>query len=99
MQPLRILMSLHDELDPNAGGGGATTQLAEALRRRGHMVDIHSFARMRGRTKSKHYRYPWVLAAHALRRRDYDVMDLSTGDGWVLALALKATPRLARPLI
>jgi len=86
-QPLRILLTLHYPLDPNAGAAGCTLRLAASLRERGHEVSVFGFDQMRGRRDSKLdlLSFPFQASALALRRLradDVDVVDASTGDLW-----------------
>jgi glycosyltransferase involved in cell wall biosynthesis len=96
---MRILLSIHHELDRNSGAPGVTWQLANAWRQLGHSVDILSFSDMRGNPSTRRYRFPWFVASRVLRRPDYDVLDLSSGDGWVLSVLRRFLPRLRRPLL
>jgi glycosyltransferase involved in cell wall biosynthesis len=86
---MRILISIHHELDSDSGAPGVTCRLADALRRRGHSVDILSFQRIRTPAKLKGLAYPWFVASFLLTHREYDVLDLSSGDGWVFGVLRK----------
>jgi glycosyltransferase involved in cell wall biosynthesis len=85
---MRILISIHHALDVDSGAPGVTCRLANALRLRGHAVDVLSFDRVpvpvpaRFRT----YLYPWFVASFVATHAQYDVLDLSSGDGWALSL-------------
>ena len=96
---MRILMSIHQDLDPKSGTGNVTCQLANALRRRGHTVDIISFERLDSPQRIKEYFYPWFVAAFAKRQGPYDVLDLSARDGWVLSTLQKFRQGQSRPVI
>jgi len=80
---LRILISIHHELDRNAGAPGATWRLSEAYRALGHDVDLLCFDDMAGSEGMKRYCFPWFIAREIAKRPAYDVYDLSSGDGWV----------------
>lgn len=95
---MRILMSIHQTLDRRTGTGLVTCELANALRRRGHTVDVMSFERVSAPDRLKTYLYPWFVAAFAARSPHYDVLDLSSRDGWVLSVLRSAWPR-RRPAI
>ena len=41
---MRILITLHDELNPDAGGMGVAVGLGESFQRLGHEVEYFSFA-------------------------------------------------------
>lgn len=84
---MRILMSVHHEMDWKFSPSAVTFQLADALRSRGHTVDVLSYSSMgllRG--KSQVVTYPLYVASCIAGRREYDVLDLSSGDGWMLTL-------------
>jgi glycosyltransferase involved in cell wall biosynthesis len=98
---VRILMTVHHELDGGAGAPGATLRLAEEFVRAGHRVDLYSFEDLprrlggRGRTVL----FPWFVRRHmraAAAREPYDVVDASSGDSaWLDATA----PRMRRTLL
>lgn len=90
---MRILLSIHQTLDRRTGTGLVTCELADALRRRGHTVDVMSFERVSAPERVKTYLYPWFVAAFAARSPRYDVLDLSARDGWVLSLLRNTWPR------
>ncbi len=91
--PLRIGMSIHHDMDSNAGAPGCTLRLANAMRDLGHEVSLFSFDDLAGPPSTKRYRFPWSLPRLIARRGRFDSLDLSSGDGWVYA-ALR--PRLRR---
>src|SRR5689334_13769884 len=76
---MKILLSIHDDMDHDSGGPGATCRLAEALRGRGHQVEIISFAELRGPRKLKRHLFPFFVACYAQRHPECDVMDCSLG--------------------
>lgn len=96
---MRILMSIHQDLDPRTGTGGVTRQLADALRRRGHAVDILSFELVSAPDRFKAYLYPWLVASFIATHPQYDVLDLSSRDGWVLSALQKVLPRTSQVVI
>lgn len=79
---MRALLSIHHELDRDSGAPGVTVRLGEALRSLGHEVDFLSFDDMPGTEKAKRYRFPYFVAREIRRRPAYEVLDLSSGDGW-----------------
>lgn len=94
---MRILMSVHHLLDPNAGAAGVTVRLAEGFRSLGHEVDTLSMSDMnlRRETVMTHVRFPWFVYSQLRRRyKHYDVLDLSSGDGWVLQHAVRRVRQL-----
>ena len=96
---MRILLSIHHELSADAGAPGATLRLADALKYLGHDVTLLSFDDLSGNPATKCYRFPWQLPRLITRRGDFDVLDLSSGDGWVFAAWNRMRGRRARPLI
>ncbi|MDO9713964.1 glycosyltransferase family 4 protein [Paracraurococcus lichenis] len=88
-------MSIHHELRPDAGAAGVTVRLAEALRSRGHHVDLLSFDDVGLPGNLPAYAFPWYVARTVLGRPNYDVLDLSSGDGWVLAALRRLIPMRA----
>jgi glycosyltransferase involved in cell wall biosynthesis len=95
---MRILMSIHHRIDRSSGAPGVTISLAEALREHGHVVDVISFDNVAAPAAVLRYVYPWFVAMFCLRHRVYDVLDLSSGDGWVLALLSRRKTGRGRPL-
>lgn len=90
---MRILFSVHNALDRDAGASGATVRLAEALRRRGNTVDVISFSNIPLPDALKRYCFPWLVARHLQNNPGYDVADLSSGDGWVASAIMRAGGR------
>lgn len=97
---MRILLSLHGKLDPNSGGGGATTALGETLGGLGQDVRYLSFDDLPRSLPPRvaMLTYPYFAASRFRReaRRGLDVLDASLGDAWVWG----SLPRGARrPLL
>ncbi|CAG4888371.1 glycosyltransferase family 4 protein [Paraburkholderia gardini] len=89
---MNILLSIHHELDGSTGAPGVTVKLAEALAQRGHRVTTVSFDNIGwARGKLRAILFPWFLFGHVLAHPEYDVLDLSSGDGWVVNLARRLT--------
>jgi glycosyltransferase involved in cell wall biosynthesis len=110
MRSLRILLSVHAPLNPNSGAAGAVLAVAHELRQQGHTVEICSFddlPRWVQRlptgilVRLKPLIFPWWLWVYVGRRaRQFDVIDLLTGDGWLLFTVLRWTsPARQRPLL
>jgi len=97
--PLRIAMSIHHDMDANAGAPGCTLRLASAMRDLGHEVELFSFDDMAGPPATKRYRFPWSLPRLIAQRGSFDCLDLSSGDGWVYAALHPPRRRRAGPLI
>jgi glycosyltransferase involved in cell wall biosynthesis len=82
---MRVLLSIHHDLDPDAGAPGATLDLGSAYRELGHEVSYMSFADLPKRLPAvaKEALYPLAAAPHLARAR-VDVIDASTGDAWLV---------------
>lgn len=84
---MNILFTIHHNLSRNAGAPGVTLKLAEALRARGHHVHIFSHDDVtvfRGLTRTM--LFPWFVLKHVIAHPEYDVLDMSSGDGWPICL-------------
>ena len=87
---MRVLLSIHHELDPDTGAPGATLELGEGLAERGNAVEYLSFDDMPGPRlpfMAATIAFPYYAAAAlpARTRHGLDVIDASTGDAWVWA--------------
>lgn len=98
---MKVLFSIHHDLEPNQGAPGVTVELAEAMRRLGHAADIYSWTDLPGHLsdRSRELLFP-VFVAHRMRQADRseacDVIETSTGDAWLY----RGTPApAARPLL
>ncbi|WP_347555468.1 glycosyltransferase family 4 protein [Robbsia sp. KACC 23696] len=82
---MKILMSIHHTMDKHAGAAGVTYKLAQAFREQGHEVDMFSFDSL-GKRASQFgaILFPWSVLLHVMRHPEYEVLDLSSGDGWVV---------------
>ena len=78
---MRILLTIHSNLDPNTGAPGVTLQLAAELRRRGHIVTLASFDDLPTRLdlRAKSLMFPLLVARRLAGRRldAFDVVDAS----------------------
>lgn len=95
---MRILFTIHHELDRNAGAPGALLALADALREQGHEADVLSHgdlpAVLGGRISL--LSFPVMVAWHTLKvRHRYEVLDFASYDGWLASLL----PRGFRPRV
>jgi glycosyltransferase involved in cell wall biosynthesis len=83
---MNILLSIHHELDINSGAPGVTLKVARAMRARGHTVAVVSFDDLHGigMGNLRKLLFPWWVFQHVLRHPEYEVLDLSSGDGWVV---------------
>jgi glycosyltransferase involved in cell wall biosynthesis len=97
---MRILFSIHHELDPDTGAPGATIALGEHLTELGHEVDYLSFDEMPVKLPfmAATIAYPYFAAAKLAGREAQraDVIDASTGDAWAWA---RLDRRRRRPLL
>lgn len=85
---MNILFTIHHNLSRNAGAPGVTLKLAEAMRARGHEVAILSHDDVRGITGlARTMLFPWFVLLHVVAHPEYDVLDMSSGDGWLINLA------------
>ncbi|PZD71626.1 D-inositol 3-phosphate glycosyltransferase [Acaryochloris thomasi RCC1774] len=99
---MKILLTIHERLTPNAGAAGSTFQLGQHYLSLGHDVTYYSFNDLPQwmPDRLKEVVFPGYLAVHlvaCLRRGFIDVVDASTGDVWWWALFLRGERR--RPLL
>ncbi|MBB3911814.1 glycosyltransferase family 4 protein [Sphingomonas desiccabilis] len=83
-RPLRILLSIHHRLDRDTGAAGVVMRIGEEYRRLGHAVRIvsHDDLPMGITGPAAGILFPWILA-RAVKRWHPDVVDASSGDGWL----------------
>jgi glycosyltransferase involved in cell wall biosynthesis len=91
---MKILLTIHHDLDPNAGAPGVTWQLGQQYQMLGHEVLFYSFDNLPPEIagKAKSIVFPWFVATHMSRlvkQQNIDVVDASTGDAWVWMKMLK----------
>ncbi|KAM3112597.1 glycosyltransferase family 4 protein [Phormidesmis sp. 146-33] len=87
---MNILLTIHHDLDPNAGAPGVTWQLGQEYRRLGHDVHFYSFSDLPPKLPGivKAIVFPMFVARHIsglTQQQSLDVIDASTGDAWVWA--------------
>ena len=87
---MKILLTIHHELDPNLGAPGVTWRLGQEYLKLGHEVTYFSFDDLpkfvKGITKSIFF--PEFVASRInslVKGNQVDVIDASTGDAWVWA--------------
>jgi glycosyltransferase involved in cell wall biosynthesis len=87
---MNILLTIHHELDPNAGAPGVTWKLGQEFQKLGHNVNYYSFndlpSQLPGIVKS--IVFPEFVASHITtltKHKQIDVIDASTGDAWMWA--------------
>lgn len=96
---MRVLLSVHHELDADSGAPGATMALGSELAGLGNSVSYLSFDDLPGRPPfmAASLAYPYFAAAKlAAAAKDFDVIDASTGDAWVWG---RLDRRRKRPLL
>jgi glycosyltransferase involved in cell wall biosynthesis len=83
-RPLRILLSIHHPLDRDSGAAGVVMRIGEEYRRLGHVVRILSHDDVPGwlGRRAGAAGLPWIFAREIARWRP-DVVDASSGDGWL----------------
>jgi glycosyltransferase involved in cell wall biosynthesis len=83
---VRVLLTIHHELDPAAGAAGVTHQLAGALRDAGHETQVMSWSDLPVRlgAREREALFPAFVSARIRRaaRAGVDVVDCSTCDAW-----------------
>ena len=94
---LRILFVMHHLVDRNAGVGGATLSLHDAMRALGH--EVHTFgyqdAFPDGPPRGHRLLFPWCVAGFLKREgHRFDVVDATTGDAWVWLARRVGGPRI-----
>jgi len=87
---MKILLTIHHNLDPNAGAPGITWRLGQEYQKLGHEVHYYSFDNLPQKLPEmvESMLFPEFLASHILalsQKQAVDVMDASTGDAWVWA--------------
>ena len=87
---MNILLTIHHELNPNAGAPGSILKLGEAYQALGHTVQYYSFDSLPHWVPkpAQGLLFPEFLANHLTKLDDYsnlDIIDASTGDAWVWA--------------
>jgi glycosyltransferase involved in cell wall biosynthesis len=96
--PLRVLLTVHHELETGTGAAGSTLAIAEGLERRGHRVEVVGLELLGHRRNATvdAMQFPHAVARLARRRLasgDLDVLDASTGDlAYVRADAVRTSP-------
>jgi glycosyltransferase involved in cell wall biosynthesis len=94
---VRIVLTIHHELDRNSGSPGTTMALADAYRRAGHETELLSFDDLPTRLgpQAKMLAFPAVVAGRLCGSlgRWCDVVDSSSGDAWLWSLRRRTRDR------
>jgi glycosyltransferase involved in cell wall biosynthesis len=81
---VRVLFTIHHELNPDSGAPGVTAQLAQALREAGHDAEVFSWSDLPARLgpHAREALFPAFVAARIRRAaaEGVDVIDASTAD-------------------
>jgi glycosyltransferase involved in cell wall biosynthesis len=83
---MRVLLSIHHRLNPDLGAPGVTFQLANIYKELGISAELLSYSDLPDAFPEKCAQlvYPSFTAYRlATSKEFYDVVDLSSGDGWV----------------
>lgn len=87
---MRILLTIHHDLDPNSGAPGVTLQLAGALEAAGHQTRIFSWDDLPARLdpRARELLFPAFAAGRMMRAAaaGVDIVDAATGDGWIWSI-------------
>jgi glycosyltransferase involved in cell wall biosynthesis len=87
---MNIMLTIHHNLDPNAGAPGVTWKLGQEFQKLGHHVDYYSFDNLPSQLPEivKSMVFPEFVANHLTkmtRTKPIDVVDASSGDAWIWA--------------
>ncbi|MGL5061829.1 MAG: glycosyltransferase family 4 protein [Microcoleus sp.] len=87
---MKILLTIHHNLDPNAGAPGITWKLGQEYQKLGHEVEYYSFDNLPYKLPDivESIVFPEFLAnriSALCQKQAVDVIDASTGDAWVWA--------------
>lgn len=100
---MKILLTIHHELDPNAGAPGATWKLGQEYQKLGHEVQYYTFDdlpdKLSGLVES--IMFPGFVASQIsalVKKQAVDVIDASTGDAWIWA-KMRRSSRENSPLL
>lgn len=83
---MRILLTIHEKLDPNSGSAGSTFKIGQEYQKLGHEVYYYSFDDLPEilPAKIKELVFP-EFVAFKINQHKIDVVDASTGDAWFWA--------------
>lgn len=87
---MKILLIIHEHLDPNSGAAGSTWKLGQEYQKFGHKVTHYSFDDLPQKMSPilKEVFFPIFVAIHIskmLKEQKVDIVDASTGDAWLWA--------------
>ncbi len=89
---MRILATVHHDLDLDAGAAGATMRLFDAVGARGHDPEVRGLESVPSwlPRQVRLALFAWRMAP-VFARADVDVIDASTADAWVWSLVRRGT--------
>ena len=97
---MNILLTIHHDLNPNAGAPGVTLQLGQRYQDLGHPVQYYSFDDLPALPEiARALIFPEFVAMHLTnltRQQSFQVIDASMGDAWLWAIFSRSP---SRPLI
>jgi glycosyltransferase involved in cell wall biosynthesis len=101
---MKILLTIHHFLDPNAGASGATLQLGEAYRNLGHEVYFYSYdnlpSHLPGRLMGLLFPFYVAYYIYFLHQKEHlDVVHASSIDAWIWGCLFQPINRRNRPLL
>ncbi|MBD1907418.1 glycosyltransferase family 4 protein [Funiculus sociatus GB2-A5] len=100
---MKILLTIHHDLNPNAGASGATWKLGQEYQKLGHEVEYYTFDRLPDKLPGlvKSIIFPGFVASQIsalVKKQAVDVVDASTGDAWIWA-KMRRSSRENSPLL
>lgn len=100
---MKILLTIHHELDPNKGAPGITWHLGQEYQKLGHEVQYYTLDNLPHKLPElvESVMFPEFVASHIStlsRKQAVDVVDASTGDAWLWA-KMRRSNRENRPLL
>jgi glycosyltransferase involved in cell wall biosynthesis len=100
---MKILLTIHHNLDPDTGAPGSTLKLGQEYQNLGHQVEYYSFDNLPSwiHAKVKSLVFAWFVAVHIAnlcRRQAVEIVDASTGNAWIWA-KMRRKSRAKPPLL
>ncbi len=100
---MKILLTIHHNLDPNTGAPGSTLKLGQEYQKLGHQVEYYSFDNLPSwiHAKAKSLVFAWFVAVHIAnlcRQQAVEIVDASTGNAWIWA-KMRLKPRAKLPVL
>jgi hypothetical protein len=85
---MKILLTIHHNLDPNTGAPGSTLKLGQEYQKLGHQVEYYSFDNRPSwiHAKFKSLVFAWFVAVRIVnrcRQQAVEIIDASTGNAWI----------------